>query len=593
MLSDFHLRFRPKLILLALAFLAPTLLAVYFYFSHVLSEYLHTRIQKDLSLRLNLAERMLSLIPLATNNVEGWDALADDIGFRAMARAIIIRRDGKVLGDSKLTADEVARAENHASRPEVQMALTEGRGMRSRYSKTLKQQMLYVSQAFRQKGTTAGVITLALPLIEIDEALRRLRLILGCTLFIALGLALALSSMAIHRASLPLRQITQAARKMIQGDLSIRLPVEGHDETAELGRDIDQLARNLSQTIEELRAERDLLSQILASQQEGVLILDKAGRIVMINQALRSMLLLSSEAIGKVPLEVIRHAKLQSILEQAKDKQSSLSEEIEVGGLKPRSFIVRAGVLPKETGGMVAMFIDVTDIRRLESLRRDFVANASHELRTPVTAIRTASETLQNCAYQDPEAAMRFLAVIHRHAERMQHIIDDLLDLSRIESRELNLHLEALVLAPIVEHIGMLFKDKAEAKGIVVRTVLPNSLPSIRVDRRALEHILSNLLDNAIKYANEQSVVAIKAEALESMVQISVDDTGPGIEAQHLPRLFERFYRVDSGRSRDIGGTGLGLALAKHLIEAMGGTITVESTLGQGSSFIVKLARAS
>ena len=252
---------------------------------------------------------------------------------------------------------------------------------------------------------------------------------------------------------------------------------------------------------------------------------------------------------------------------------------------------MRAAALPGDPGGVLAVFVDVTELRRLESVRRDFVANASHELRTPVAAVRSAAETLRSAA-SDPAAAARFSDIIERNAERLERLIADLLELSRIESREFQLSPEPLEIAPVVHHVLSLHRHRAEQKRIELATEFAAGLPSARADRRALEQVFGNLVDNALKYCPEGARVTVRVSPENSTLRVAVADTGPGIDPKHLPRLFERFYRVDAGRSRELGGTGLGLSIVKHLVVAMGGTVGVESAPGQGTTFTFTLPRA-
>jgi two-component system phosphate regulon sensor histidine kinase PhoR len=325
--------------------------------------------------------------------------------------------------------------------------------------------------------------------------------------------------------------------------------------------------------------------------QEGVLVLDKNGRVVMMNPSLRSMLLLGTDAKGRLLIEVVRHADLHELVDRARAGRTVALGEIDLPGIKPRRLLVHATGFADEAGGLLAVFVDVTDLRRLESLRRDFVANVSHELRTPVTAVRSAAETLLASALADPDPAVpaRFVGIIVRNAERLQSLIEDLLELSRLESKEFRLKKERVELTVVASIVIGLFRDRAEKKGIRLKVDLPSDLLALSTDQRALEQVVSNLVDNAVKYCPAGSSVTISAEKKEDTVTVVVRDTGPGIDPKHVPRLFERFYRVDAGRSREIGGTGLGLSIVKHLVEAMGGQVTVESAVGQGSSFSVTL----
>jgi two-component system phosphate regulon sensor histidine kinase PhoR len=305
------------------------------------------------------------------------------------------------------------------------------------------------------------------------------------------------------------------------------------------------------------------------------------------------MLLLGADVEGRSPLEVIRHAEIIRLLDEAQAEDEPASGEIEVGGLKPRRLMVQVVRIPGEEGGLLAVFVDVTHLRRLESMRKDFVANASHELRTPVATIHSAAETLATVVGRDPGAAADFVDIIMRNAQRLKNLVDDLLDLSRIESQDFHVWLEPLDASETFAVVVELFRERATAKGI--KLVLdPSVRTTVLADRRGLERVLSNLVDNAVKYCGSGTTVGCAAEAPSGKsVTLSVTDDGPGIEEQHLPRLFERFYRVDPGRSRELGGTGLGLSIVKHLVEAMGGRISVSSEPGKGTRFEIVLSTAT
>ena len=409
---------------------------------------------------------------------------------------------------------------------------------------------------------------------------------------VAVVVAIVLAAYATGLASGATRSLTAVVNRMADGELGARFRSSGDDDLGELGRALNRLAQSFARSIGELREERDRMKGLLFGMQEGMLLLDSSGRIVLVNPALREMLLLGPDAVGKTLLEVIRHAELKELLDQARNAPAPLTREIELGGIKPRRLLVRVAELPGEAGQIFAVFVDVTEMRRLESMRRDFVANVSHELRTPVTAIRSAAETLQSGLPDDPNVLVQFIGIIERNAGRLQDLVEDVLDLSHIESKELKLHLEPLELRAVYGQVLSLFRERAERKGIVLVNDASPKLPRVVADRRALEHVLTNLVDNAVKYCGGGACVRTSALELEDELRLIVADDGPGIEARHLPRIFERFYRVDAGRSRELGGTGLGLSIVKHLVEAMGGAVRVESTPGQGTSFSFTLKKA-
>jgi two-component system phosphate regulon sensor histidine kinase PhoR len=583
---------RAKLFLISLGLIVVSVAVSYAYLRPALESSMIEGVRRDLDVRARLVAREASSQIASLDDTAAWSVLASDLGTRAEARVTIIRKDGKVIGDSDVPLGDLPHVENHAHRPEVEAALAGRRGESVRYSVTVERRMMYVAEPFRLGGQLAGVARVALPLTQVDAAVSELTRLAAIAGLIALAVAVVLTSVAAQVASQGARSLTEAAERMANGDLATRTRQRGGDELGALGRALDKLAEGLSTTLGDLRNERDRMGGILSGMQDGVLLVDAEGQVALVNPALREMLLLPSDAQGRSPIEVIRHAELKELLDEVAETQEASSREIEVGGLKPRSLLVRATPLPGDQGGIFAVFVDVTDVRRLETMRRDFVANVSHELRTPVTAIRSAAETLETAMDNDPTAARSFLDIIDRNASRLHDLVEDLLDLSRIESQTYRLQPELLDFSTVAEHVNGLFADRAEKKGIRLVTDVPSGT-RVEADRRALEHVLSNLVDNAVKYCGTGAEVRLSATVDGKKVRIEVRDTGPGIEERHLPRLFERFYRVDAGRSRELGGTGLGLSIVKHLVDAMGGNIRVKSELGNGTSFSFGVPLAS
>lgn len=409
---------------------------------------------------------------------------------------------------------------------------------------------------------------------------------------VALLVALALSNLVAKRIASSVKALTDAARRISEGDLTVRTHLESEDELVELGHSLDRLAGSLATTLGQLRAQRDLQGRILEAMQEGVVVVDREGHIVLVNSALRSMLLIGGEAVGKLLIETVRHAELDELLDDAREGHGAGPTEIELPGLKPRRLLVHASPLPGDDERQLVVFVDVTELRRLESLRREFVANASHELRTPIAAVRSATETLRSGALEDPHASTRFVDIIERNAQRLQSLVEDMLDLSKLESNEFRLKRERVELSSVVPIVLALFRERAEKKGVRLSAQLAPAPPPVEGDARGLEHVLSNLVDNAVKYCPSGSSITVRAAQEGDRVRLVVVDTGPGIPPEHLPRLFERFYRVDAGRSRELGGTGLGLSIVKHMVEAMRGAVSVDSTVGEGSTFTVSLGIA-
>jgi two-component system phosphate regulon sensor histidine kinase PhoR len=586
---------RTKLFLVSVALIAASMGAADAYLTPSIAGHLTQTIRADLLVRARLVAREAAASPASVTSGEpSWEMLAHSLAGTANGRVTFIAADGVVLGDSDVPANELARVENHASRPEVEQALATGEGEAERLSATVHSPMVYAAVRFERAGAVVGVARVAELLSEVERARADMRRLIWIGSAVALALALVLSNLVAKRMSGAVSELTDAARRMTEGDLSVRTRLTGHDELGELGHALDRLAGSLATTLGQLRAERDLQGRILEAMQEGVVVVDRSGRIVLVNPALRSMLLVGAEAVGKLLIETVRHAQLEDLVAGARASSGAVPVEIELPGLKPRRLLVHASPLSGDDEGLLFVFVDVTEVRRLESLRRDFVANASHELRTPVAAVRSATETLRSGALEDPGAAIRFVDIIERNAMRLQSLVEDMLELSKLESNELKVKRERVELGSVVPIVLALFRERAEKKGVRLTAELAPDASAIEGDPRALEHVLSNLVDNAVKYCPPGTRVLVTASRLdEERVRLVVSDTGPGIPAEHLPRVFERFYRVDAGRSRELGGTGLGLSIVKHMVEAMRGKVAVESEVGRGSTFTVILPRVA
>jgi two-component system phosphate regulon sensor histidine kinase PhoR len=341
---------------------------------------------------------------------------------------------------------------------------------------------------------------------------------------------------------------------------------------------------------EEIRRQLAVLRAVIDGMAEGVWITDEAGVVAQHNDALKALLFTAGDLVGRRPSELLHSAELQAAVERACQGAESARLELTLESLRPRMLDVRVSPLGGHLGGSAAVFFDVTELRRLEKIRKDFVGNVSHELRTPITAIRGYAETLQSGAIRDPKAAPAMVDIILRQALRLSELVEDLLELSRLESKEFRVTRNPIVLGKAVRRATEAVRPRAEARGTALAVKVPRRLV-VLADSRGLEQVLLNLIENAVKYIPPGGSVGVSARAVGPSVEIAVRDNGPGIEDKHLPRLFERFYRVDKGRSRDMGGTGLGLSIVKHLVTAMGGEVRVESTLGEGSTFFVTLPR--
>ncbi len=529
-----------------------------------LTEDVVRRTEADLAVRTVLVEGPLAAIvrgpPPASREALG--AEVSRLSQLSGARVTVVTATGQVLADSELAPAEIDKMPSHRDREEIAQAFERGSGQATRPSPTLRAPMLYVARRFEGPAGAPLVVRLALPLSGVESVASASRRLLVVALSVAALLSLLLSSVSARLTASPL---------------------EGA---------IGALDRSLASSLDEIAEQRDRVNGILESMAEGVLLLDHAGNIVLMNAALRAMLV-----AGETPQEIVPDQDLISplagVVEAARAEGVAVVRELDIDGAVRKRLTVRA--TPRnEPPGLLLVAVDVTDLRRLEGMRRDFVTNASHELRTPISSIVSAAETLQGGALQDAAAGARFTDIILRNADRLRRIVDDLLELSRIESRALQLHPEPGSVNEVAEHVAGLFRARAEGRGLAVDVVVEAGLPLARFDRKALEVVLSNLVDNAVKYCPGGSRIVLEAsrDAETEEVAVAVSDNGPGIAASHLPRIFERFYRVDRGRARDVGGTGLGLSIVKHQVEAMGGEIAVESTVGKGTRFSFSLPLA-
>ncbi len=509
-------------------------------------------------------------------------------------RVTIIGGDGKVLGDSELDAEGLRRVENHGGRPEVRAALAGQVGRALRRSNTLAEEMLYVAVPLDEKDPGRGIVRLAVPLLAVTRAQDRVRpLILGASI-LSVILAAAFGWVAARGPARRLQEMTRAASEIAAGRLGARAHPGGNDEVAEVGRSLNRMADQLEERLTMLGRERHQLRTMLDGMVEGVLLLDAAGRVVLANPAFTRMFDALEPVEGRRPLEVARVPVLQELVDAALATTVPLSRDMVLGGERPRAISASLAAVrdADQMVGAVAVFHDVTEIRRLEQVRRDFVANVSHELRTPLTAIKGYAETLLGGALEDPPRAAEFVEVIARHAERLRALIEDLLDLAAIEQGEAPTALGPVSVREVATQAESTLRPAALNKRQDLRVTLAADLPDVLADRDRLAQVLINLLDNAVKFTPEDGRIDIAAVMEGGRIVITVRDTGVGIPPGEQERIFERFYRVDRSRDRREGGTGLGLAIAKHLTQAMGGSIEVESAPGSGTTFRISLAVA-
>jgi two-component system phosphate regulon sensor histidine kinase PhoR len=530
---------------------------------------------------------------LRTEGPNGLDSLCKRFAqsCQGRTRLTIIAPSGKVLGDSH---ENPAAMDDHSGRPEIQEALRTGNGSSGRFSPTLGKQMMYVAVALREENSPVAVVRAAAPLTEIDQAMHGVYVhVLWAGLAVAAATA-GLSLLISRRISRPIATIEQVAQRFAAGEMDVRVPTPDSAELAALADSLNRMAMQLGERITTITEQRNKLDAVLSSMAEGVFAVDNKGRIVSVNRAAAELLDMDPAQTQVRPVEeVIRNVDLQEYVRQTLAGVSPAEVDISLPINGGRSFSLHGAALTDARGrrsGAVIVLNDMTRIRRLETMRRDFVANVSHELKTPVTSIQGFVEALVGGGIKDPTQVERYLGIIARHTSRLNSIIEDLLTLSRLEEagelRALKFGVSPVkpVLAEAIDLSGV----KAEEKRIKVDLVCEDEVEA-RINPPLLEQAIINLIDNAVKYSPEGSHIHVEAHQSDGEVRVRVTDEGCGIPAEHLPRIFERFYVVDKSRSRKLGGTGLGLAIVKHIAQAHGGRVTVDSTPGQGSTFTLYL----
>ncbi len=516
------------------------------------------------------------------------------LGERAQARLTVVDQDGRVLSDSDGNASAMER---HDRRPEFQEALLGRSGHSVRSSPTVGLRMLYQAEPMLdESGRVVGAIRIALPMQEVEQGIRALtRETLSAAFIIAL-LALLLCIFVSRTIVSPIARMQTAAQRFARGELDHHVRADEYAEMQGLAESLNAMAERLRKTLTDLRSSNRELQAVLSSMADGVLAVTRDETLLLMNASAGDLLGVDAEfAQGRSLQEVVRPVALQKLLLGALQSEvAAFDDQLHVFNGRDLVVQVRGTDLRGEDErpyGVVVLLRDVTELRRLERMRSDFVANVSHELKTPITAIQGFVETLRDSGFDDPEEAARFLEILSRQSSRLSTIVDDLLTLSRFEGQDvLSETLPTVRLRRVLEDVVGLCQPLAQERRI---TLDMGALPELQVkmDEAMIERALLNLVDNAIKYSEPETRVTVDAEASDTELTIRVRDEGCGMEQQHLTRIFERFYRVDKARSRRLGGTGLGLAIVKHIVHAHRGRVTVESAPGKGSTFQVHLPR--
>lgn len=568
---------------LAVYFVSVVVLALLFASLHLVSSletYYLDRLDEDLEVKA----RMIAA-GLASHLGESTQPEIERYAEITGTRVTIMDLSGRVLGDSE---QDPSLMDNHSSRPEYIEALSEGLGRRSRYSSTLGTQMRYIAvPILDSSGSAIGVARVSVEVTELTD----IKWTIGRRVFgtvIITCLVVALGTILVSRTiTTPLRELVRAVSAVKDGHFGHKVTLSSNDEVGELGSAFNAMSEQLAKTIQEISEEKAKSEAILSSMADGVIAVDSDGRVFLFNRAASGIFGRPASAVLNRPLlEAIRNHELKSAFDDASDS-GFITREMLILTPVQKHLRVHTSRLEDEqgrTGGVVGVIEDITELKRLEHMRTEFVANVSHELKTPLTAIKGFVETLLDGAHHDPDTRTRFLEIIAREGERLERLISDLLDLSSIESGRLRPSRRPLDLRQITESVFALLDPQASEKNIAVVNGVPKDLAMVKGDPDLIRQVLTNLVDNSLKYTKSGGRVSVTAAIVNDCVEVSVADNGIGIPADHLPRLFERFYRVDKARSRELGGTGLGLSIVKHIVESHGGTVRIRSKVGEGTT---------
>jgi two-component system phosphate regulon sensor histidine kinase PhoR len=559
-----------------------------------------THTEAELQARAQLVREQVGADPGAVS-ADALETLMRKLGAASGTRLTLISTGltgspvGTVLADSDSAPAEMG---DHSDRPEYRDAAAGEVGVAIRHSTTLDEEMMYVAVPLGHDGEVTAVVRAAIPLTRVNRALAALYWRIALATIAVAVLAALIGLFVSRRISAQIRDVKEGAERLAGGDFTYKLLVPRTLEFAAVAESLNSMGEELDAKIGTLTRERNEREAVLASMVEGVLAVDADERIIALNEAAAALAgVTPEEAEGRLVQEVLRNPDLQHVVAQTLSGHQPIEADIvlrvgaEERSLQANGTLLRAGD-GQASAGAVVVLNDVTRLKRLEAVRRDFVANVSHELKTPVTSIKGFAETLQDGALDDPETARRFIGIIVGQADRLNSIIADLLSLATLEQREgeSRLTLEDADMCEVVRVAVEVCEPKAHAKGIAIEVSCAACLLS-SVNVPLLEQAVVNLVDNAVKYSSTGSSIEVGLTETDDEVVVFVVDQGPGVPREHLPRLFERFYRVDKARSRDLGGTGLGLAIVKHIAQAHGGSVSVDSVVGRGSTFRIHLPK--
>ena len=547
-----------------------------------LVDFVRDRFFDDLRVRLEHEAVFMSeaVAPYFQGTIDSSDltSLVHDAGRSLNVRVTIIGRDGGALADSQ---EAPALMENLGDRPEVKAALLRGAQESIPLSYQVDGGLIYMGAPIQANGETVGVARLAVPTSQVQSNVNRLILTITVAAAIVVVLSVLLAVYIARRSTRSIRAVIQGAQRLEAGDLEHRVYATSSDETQELAEAFNGMASSLRQMVTDLASQRNQLSAVLTTMTDGVALLDSEGRITMVNPAAQNLLRTPLRE-GQRLLEAVRDHDLQRIVSDCQHSRRLQSGEVELGGGYHYISVIATPVATNETQEVLLVLHDLTKRRQVDTTRREFVSNVSHELRTPLAAVKASVESLET-ALDDPNVARQFLQRMNQDIDHMTRLVSDLLELSRMETGQISLGLSSTRMRDVIERAVDRHRAQAEAKSLTLSVEVPEGLPPVVADPARLQQVVSNLMDNAVKFTPEGGRIQVSAKASQGAVAVSVSDTGFGIAEEDLPHVFERLYKVD--RSRQEKGTGLGLAIAKHIVQLHSGEIRVESREGEGSTF--------
>ncbi len=515
----------------------------------------------------------------------GLDPIAKAIGKEIQARVTLVAKDGTVMGD---TDQDPLTMENHATRPEVVAALSYGVGQSIRYSATLRKDMMYVAVPVVNDGQVLGVSRVALPLTAVQKSVNSAIMAIVLTIVIIAVLVILAAAFIARMITRPIRQITKAAELIAAGKLGQQIPLRTGDEIGRLGRSFNEMSLSLRRLVDGISTERTKLHTVLANMADGVAMVDAEGKIILANQAFERLFGFRAEdAIIKPLIEVVRDHEADEALKLCLKTRQTQTVQFESVVSKRFLRAIAIPITDRNLYGALVMFQDLTELRSLQTMRRELVGNISHELRTPIAGIKAMVETLKGGAIEDKEAAVDFLARIEGEVDRLTQMVSELTELSRIETGRVELRMVPTDLNLLIEEVVAQMNPLAEKQQVTITSNLDKDLPTVGADKERVRQTIINLVHNAIKFNHPGGMVVLSTRADNRFAIVSVSDTGIGISKEDLPHVFERFYKADKSRSK--GGSGLGLAIAKHTIQAHGGKIWAQSEEEKGSTFSFSL----